>query len=133
VSEANVEIVRRLYASLDEHGSFAQSGLLDPAIEYANPPDAVEPGVRKGFEAFQAAGQSVDDIFERVRFDVHDLIDAGDDVVVALATMRARGRTSGADVANPQGHVWTLANGKAVRFSWFNEHRQALEAAGLAG
>jgi hypothetical protein len=30
-----------------------------------------------------------------------------------------------------QGYVWTLRDRKAIRFQWFNEPHQALEAAGL--
>jgi len=35
-------------------------------------------------------------------------------------------------VAGEHVYVWTVRNGQAVRFCWFNSHREALEAAGLA-
>jgi ketosteroid isomerase-like protein len=31
-----------------------------------------------------------------------------------------------------QGYVWTVRDGKAVRFQWFNDPAEALEAAGLS-
>jgi ketosteroid isomerase-like protein len=58
------------------------------------------------------------------------LIDAGDRVVV-IATMRGQGSASGVEVENRHGSVWTIRDGKAVRFQWFNEPDEALEAVGL--
>jgi ketosteroid isomerase-like protein len=45
--------------------------------------------------------------------------------------MRGRGSGSGVEVENRHGSVWTIRDGKAVRFEWFSEPDEALEAAGL--
>ena len=128
MSDENIEIVRRIYAGWSD--DFA--GLLDPEIEWINPPDAVEGGTRKGIESFTAAARSITDTFESSRVDFDEFIDAGDRVVV-LGTLRGRGRTSGAEVEREQGYVWTIRDGKAIRFEWFPKQRQAREAAGLEG
>jgi ketosteroid isomerase-like protein len=47
--------------------------------------------------------------------------------------MRGRGSASGVEVENRHRSVWTIRDGKAVRFQWFSEPSQALEAAGLRG
>jgi ketosteroid isomerase-like protein len=57
-------------------------------------------------------------------------IDAGERVVV-LVRLSARGRGSGISLERPDGMVWTVRNGKAVRLDYFNNPTQALEAAGL--
>ena len=129
MSQENVDVIRRIYAAWYE-GSPAGSGLLDPQIEWVNPPEAVEPGTRRGVEAFGAAARSVDDTFEDARVDIDEMLDAGDRVVV-LATLRGRGRGSGADVERRQGYVWTLREGKAIRFEWFNSPDEAMRAAGV--
>lgn len=49
MSQENVEIVRRIYAAWTD-GSPVESGLLDPEIEWVNPHDAVETGIRSGVE-----------------------------------------------------------------------------------
>jgi len=56
---------------------------------------------------------------------------SGDDNVVVLAVFEASGTDSGVPLAGEQGFVWTVRDGQAVRFLWFNSHREALEAAGL--
>jgi ketosteroid isomerase-like protein len=107
------------------------SGLLDPAIVWTNPSDAIETGAHVGTDAFEAAMKSVTDSFGEVHFDIDDYLDTGNHVV-ALLVMRAQGRTSGASVEDIQGHIWTLDDGRAVRVRWFHDPHQALEAAGLA-
>ncbi|HEY1276341.1 MAG TPA: nuclear transport factor 2 family protein [Thermoleophilaceae bacterium] len=57
---------------------------------------------------------------------------AGDDRVVVLSVMHARGRASGAEVEMHLGQVWTFSGGRAVRMVAYNSHEEALAAAGLA-
>jgi hypothetical protein len=51
--------------------------------------------------------------------------------VVVLARYTATGRVSGVPIEGEHGYVWTVRDGLAVRFRWFQSHREALEAAGL--
>jgi ketosteroid isomerase-like protein len=130
MSRANLDTVRRIYEVWDKVGSPVSSGLLDPEIELVNPPEAVEPGTRRGIEAFADAARTVAETFQGVRVEIERLMDAGERVVV-IATLRGRGRGSGADVERRQGYVWTIRAGKAVRFEWFNDPAKAMDAAGL--
>ena len=130
MSQQNVDVVRRIYAVWGEEGSPIPSGLLDPDIEWVNAPEAIEPGVRHGVEAFGDAAESVAETFHDARVDIDEMLDVGNQVVV-LATLRGRGRGSGADVERRQGYVWTLRDGKATRFQWFNSPEEALTAAGV--
>ncbi len=126
-----MELVRRIHGIWASDGLGAATELLDPGIEWVNPDDAVEPGVRRGLPSVIEADKSVNLSFDDVELDIEDFLDAGDHVVV-IATLHARGRGSGATVNRRQGYVWTIANGRAVRFSWFNDPAVALEAAGLS-
>ena len=130
MSRANLDTVRRIYEVWDKEGSPVSSGLLDPQVEWVNPPEAVEPGTRRGIEAFADAARTVAETFQGVRVEIERLMDAGERVVV-IATLRGRGRGSGADVERRQGYVWTIRAGKAVRFEWFNDPAKAMDAAGL--
>ena len=129
MSAENVELVRELYLSLDRDGRFADA-LLDDEVEYVNPPDAVEPGIRRGREEFRAATTRVEEAFGETRVEVDRLIDAGEEVV-ALVTFVVKGSASGVGQRQPQGHVWTFRDRKAIRFRWFNDQAAAQKAAGL--
>ena len=131
MSQENVEIVRRIHGLWASDGLGAAAELLDPGIEWVNPDDAVEPGIRRGLASVVDAADSVNLSFDHVELEIEDFVDAGDHVVV-IVTMHARGRGSGATVNRRQGYVWTIANGQAVRFSWFNDPTVALEAVGLS-
>jgi ketosteroid isomerase-like protein len=128
MSAENVELVREIYRRLGRDGRFPEE-LLDPEVEYVNPPDAVEPGTRRGREEFFAAIGRVTDVY-RTHVEPHDFIDAGDEVVVLL-THAITGKGSGIERRQPQGHVWSVRAGKGTRFRWFNDPEQALRAAGV--
>jgi ketosteroid isomerase-like protein len=125
MSERNVEIVRSIYGAWLQ-GESAGSR-IDPEIEYVNPPDAVETGTRRGRKAFAGIRDAYDD----VRVEPEELIDAGDDEVVVIARVTGKGHGSGVEIDRRQGYVWTIRDGKAIRFRWFNDPEQAFEAAGL--
>src|SRR4051812_2401905 len=94
MSQENVDVVRAIHEALQRGESPATLGLLDPNIQYVNPPGAVEPGTRRGIAAYDEALRSMLEAFEDVRIEVREIIDAGDQVVV-LAEYTARGRSSG--------------------------------------
>jgi uncharacterized protein len=130
MSQQNVEVVRRIYASWAPGSSPSDSDLLHPDIEWVNPSNALEPGTRTGLEAFASIIEELNDTIRDLRMDVERFIDAGDRVVV-IATMRGHGSASGVEVERRHGSVWTIRDGKAVRFQWFHDPDEALEAVGL--
>jgi ketosteroid isomerase-like protein len=64
-----------------------------------------------------------------VRFEIERYIDAGEDVVV-IAKQFGRAVSSGVGTETRMGYIWTVAEGKATRFRWFNDPAEALEAVG---
>jgi ketosteroid isomerase-like protein len=125
------EIVRRVYDAWTRGDRQAAVRLLHPDVEYVSPPDAVEPGTRRGMEGWEQATRSVAEMFSETAFTIERLIEEGDRVV-AVTEIRFRGRSSGAEAARRQGHVWTFSEGKVARLEWFNEPEQAFAAAGIA-
>ena len=74
----------------------------------------------------------VRDIYEAFNVKVERFVDSGGDDVVVLARYTASGRGSGVQLEGEHGYVWTVRNGQAVRFRWFQSHREALDAAGFS-
>ena len=123
MSAENVELVRSIYRLWAENRS--ASDLVDPELEYVNPPNAVESGIRHGRRALA----SVRDVYPEFRVEPERFVDAGADVVV-IGVARATS-ASGLQAEWRQGYVWTVRDGKAVRFRWFNDPAEALAAVGL--
>jgi ketosteroid isomerase-like protein len=51
--------------------------------------------------------------------------------VAVVVRYRARGRGSGVEVQGRESALWTLRDGKVVRYAWFHEPADALEVVGL--
>lgn len=92
-----------------------------------NPPYAVESGTSRG----RTKLGKIRDVYPDFRVEPECFVDAGEDVVVVGI---ARGTSaSGLEAQWRQGYVWTVQDGKAVRFRWFNDPKEALKAVGLEG
>jgi ketosteroid isomerase-like protein len=121
-----VELIRRIYDAWEREESARD--FLAEDVEYVNPDYAVEPGTRRGRASFRVVRETYEDF----RLTIERYIDAGGDDVVVLARYAGSGTGSGVPVEGEHGYVWTVRDGQAVRFRWFQSHREALEAAGLA-
>lgn len=124
MSESNVAVVRAIYDAWSAGRS--AGAFIDREVEYVNPPDAIEPGVRVGRRAFAEIRSSYDD----VRVEPQEYIDTEGEDVVVVARVTARGRGSGLEVQWMHGYIWTIREGKAVRFRWFNRPEEALAVVG---
>jgi ketosteroid isomerase-like protein len=125
VSEQNVELIRTIYELWGRDESARH--LIDPELEYVNPEYAVEAGTRRD----RSTLGKIREVYPDFRVEPERFIDAGDDVVV-IGTARGTA-ASGVEAQWRQGYVWSVRDGKAVRFRWFNRPEEALEAVGLPG
>ena len=132
MSQENVEVVRRIYEQglLDRQPEQVLA-LFSPDVEFVNPPEAVEPGVRRGIPELAHALQSVTESFDSTQHELLDLSDAGGSVVAWL-NFRTRSGGSETEVVQQEAHTWTFRAGKVVRFEWGRDRAAALEAAGLS-
>jgi ketosteroid isomerase-like protein len=130
MSQENVEIVRSFYRAWAHDDLPGPAELMDPEIEYVNPAKAVEPGTRRGVAAFAEAVQRTFDGWESWQAEPERLMASGDQVAVVVR-YRGRGRVSGVEVVGRESALWTIRDGKVVRYAWFSGRDEALEAAGL--
>jgi uncharacterized protein len=123
VSEQNVELIRSIYALWSKRESARH--LIDPELEYVNPSYAVESGTRRS----RSTLGKIREVYPDFRVEPERFVDAGEDVAVIGI---ARGTSaSGVEAQWRQGYVWTVRDGRAIRFRWFNDPEEALRAVGL--
>src|SRR6476661_3201304 len=145
MSQENVEIVRAVTEAAKApetvervaRGDFDFT-FLDPEIEWDATgardvvPDLADAyfgheGVRTYWRRWYAAWRDVE-------FDVQDVLDAGDEVVVLICNQRQWGRYTGiVTELPPYALVYTFRDGKVVRHRLFPDQAEALKAVGLAG
>lgn len=131
MSQENVEIVRTVYEAWARDDLPGPADLFDAQIEYVNPAGAVEPGTRHGLAAFSRAVRDIFAGLEAWQIEPERFMPAGERVAVVVR-YRVRGRASGVGVEAHESALWTIRNGKVVRYEWFHGPNDALEAAGLS-
>jgi ketosteroid isomerase-like protein len=133
MSDENVEIVRRIYAErlIDQDPEGLVDELAAPEIENVNPPDAVEPGIRRGPTEVVRALRRAHELFASPRYVLRELLDGGE-TVVAVLSFYAHGRGSENEAVQEEVHTWSLSDGRITRFEWGRDRAKALEAAGLS-
>jgi ketosteroid isomerase-like protein len=134
VSQENVEVVRRVMGAEQGRDVATVFALYDVDIEWdvsrVGGPVVGHPGVLKGHDGVRSWLRSWYEEFGSVSYEVEELIDAGEDVVLAVS-QQGRGRSSGADVSLTLYGTWTVRDGKVVRVIWFLDRVEALKAVGL--
>lgn len=134
MSRENVEVVRRVYEAAGSRDAATVLSLYDSDVELDNTRLEIADdagGIYRGHDGLREFFRDWHQAWENVEYDYDELIDAGDDKVVAVVTRRARGRSSGAAVELHAALVWTLRNGRVARVVWFRTRQEALAAAGL--
>jgi ketosteroid isomerase-like protein len=130
-AEANVEIVRRIYEDgLIDRDHEQLLALFAPDVEYVNPPEAVDSGIRRGKAEVAQALHNLSESFEAYRHVLRELYHAGD-AVVALVDFCARARGSEAEIVQQEAHTWNFRDGMIVRHEWSRDPDGALSAVGL--
>jgi ketosteroid isomerase-like protein len=136
MSAENVEIVRRIMDAERRRDAATIFSLYDEGIEWdvssAGAAVAGQIGILRGHEGVRHWMRTWYEGFEDVIYEVEELIDAGEHVMLVLS-QRGRGRASGAEVSVRMYGAWTMREGKVVRVAWFLDHDDALKAVGLSG
>ena len=90
-----------------------------------------EPGPIQGKDAVRAWLQDWIDMFDGFRMEPVELIDAGEETVVAVERFGGRAKLSGVETDQTTGVVFTIREGKIARCREYATRAEALEAAGL--
>jgi ketosteroid isomerase-like protein len=137
MSEENVEIVRTLLDGFAHRQHERAFELYDPEIEWdasrmvVGLPDTA--GVYHGHEGVRAYWRNWLSAWSDLDFELQDVVDAGDEVVALIRNQRQWGRHSGiVTEVEPYGLVFTIRDGKVVRWRAYPDQDSALEAAGLS-
>jgi ketosteroid isomerase-like protein len=132
MSVENVEVVRQLWKHWERGDWRAGRDLMGDECEFVFSaswfPDAG--AYNAGPEALYAWA-AFTEAFDELAAGVDQIIEAGEERVVALAWLRGRGRASGVGVDASTGVIFTLRDGKIIRCV-FTHRAKALEAAGLS-
>ena len=126
MSQANVEIVRAAYETGEPDFDF-----LHPDVKWHTRADLPDSTTYHGHDGVTKLASEWFELFDDLRFDPEEFIDAGGDVVIAVLRLRGRIRGSGKEVNMPETHVWTMLDGRGVDCREYPTKAEALKAVGL--
>jgi ketosteroid isomerase-like protein len=129
MSEANVEIVQRVYERWGE-GDFRTDDVLDDHAVLVMRPEFPDTGTYLGPEAIAGYTRGFLEPWTHITIEAEEILPAGDSVLVAVR-QRGEGEASGAMTEFRYFHLWTFRGGRAIRLESIRERDEALEAAGL--
>ena len=129
MGEADVETLRRGYAALNRGDLSVVLELLDAEIEWHEPAKSLEGGTHRGRDSFERFLDGWLESFDDFRVEPERVVERGDELVVVVH-QTGTGRSSGLPIETRLAHVWTVADGKAVRWEAVADPEEALADGG---
>ena len=105
--------------------------LCDPDVEWIEDPVRADGRTYRGHAGVIESWTRWLEQWDEYGAEVERIIDCGDEVLV-YTRERARGAASGATVESRHFGVWTIHDGKLLRYREFYDEQAAREAAGCA-
>jgi uncharacterized protein len=133
MSQENVEVVRRGWDAFNrgDLDSWLASYWADD-IDYQAVEGALDDrGPMHGKDAVRAYVQDWLDTFDDLKVEPAELIDAGEDQVIAVLRISGRAKLSGVETDLTHAALYTIRDGKLVRGREYWTKEQALDAAGV--
>ena len=127
MSQENLEVVRRAFATFNARAVDDLVGLSDPDSEWLPFRAQLEGMVYRGHEGIRQWVRDMDDDWEAFRIDPVEFHNR-DDRIVVIGHVQALGRTSGVDVDSEAGFLFELRGGRIVRVVSYSDPAAALEA-----
>ena len=137
MSQESVDFVKGIMsasAGMDREATLAAlpelvPQLCDPDIEWVEAPQRADGRTRRGHEGVIESMSQWLEQWAEYRAEVERVVDCGDDVLV-YARESGRGASSGARVEARLYMVWTVRDGKLLRYREFYDEQAARDAAG---
>ena len=131
MSQENVEVVRSVYTAWNRGDREKALGFAHPEIVIDATRRVFNPTSYVGIQGARRLFADMDEIWERFRTELDELLDV-DDRVVVIGRLIGTGKASGVEVEQPIAGIWTVRDGRIVRAELnYTDRREALEAAGL--
>jgi ketosteroid isomerase-like protein len=136
MSQTNAEVVRRFVEALvsGQGDDYWQQvlGDLDSGVAVEDLDISLDTERYRGYGEFLRWIADWSESWGTWRIEGVEVRPAGEDRLIALFLMLVEGRGSGIELSRQDAMVFTMREAKIAEIVYYNDQRQALEAAGLA-
>jgi ketosteroid isomerase-like protein len=134
MSEENIELARNAAAAFNSGDLDAWFEYFTDDIDYRAAEGALDDrGPIQGKDALRDFVQDWLDMFDDFVFEPVELIEAGEDKVIAVVRISGRAKLSGVETDLTYAELWKLRDGRVAWGRQYWTRDEALEAAGLSG
>jgi ketosteroid isomerase-like protein len=132
MSQKNVEIVRQAVEAFNELGfdGIGVSDLIADDFEFHEPPEQPAPRVARGREQVRKLAGEFDAAWVEHKSEAEEIRAVDADRVLLVSLERFKGR-DGIQLEAPFAAIFTLRDGKIVKWEAFWDKKKALETVGL--
>jgi ketosteroid isomerase-like protein len=131
MSRENVETARQVFDAMNRDDLPAAMERTAPDFVFDFSRSRSFDGGEYGRDEMPALQESFGGLWESMRWEPEEFIEAPEDRLVTVQTVYMRGRD---DIVVPTrgAWLWLFRDGRVARVTFFQERREALEAAGLS-
>jgi ketosteroid isomerase-like protein len=128
-AKTNVEVVYEMLAAYESGDEAALQAMIHPEGEIYGHPEIVNSGTYHGFDGFQQWVRAWEEAWAELSYDIGELVEVGDTVIVAPVHVVGRGAGSGLEIDRVFGWLWEWRDGRATRFHVYPNVELAMDAA----
>jgi ketosteroid isomerase-like protein len=132
MSQENVEVLRAMYAALNEGDAERALAYMHPEAELHTDPADPTSDSYYGLGEFQRGIALWQQEWRSMRYEIAKTTQGSDRVLMTIR-LHGIGKRSGAEIDREIFHVWTIRDAKAQRCEVYSDRSQAIKAAGLSG
>ncbi len=133
LQDDNIKLLKSFYDAASRGDFSLIRNALDPTVEWLEPNVAGLwfSGMHRGADAvWKEVMEPTAGKIDQFRIKIKKFYPVGDHIV-AIGSFHGRGKTTGKELDAATAHVWTLRNGRIVRFEAFHDAASWLETLGL--
>jgi ketosteroid isomerase-like protein len=128
MAKSNAELVYEVLAAYERGDEETLRARIDPDSEVYGHPEIVNAGTYHGFEGFRQWASEWEEAWDEISYELGELIEIGDDFIVAPVHVVGRGAGSGVEIDSVFGWMYEWRDGRSVRFHVYPSVEVALEA-----
>jgi ketosteroid isomerase-like protein len=122
----NAALLRQAFEAFNRAGIDSVLDLMHPEVEVVDLPQVPEERYHRGPGAIAAWFHSLDEIWDRLRLDAEEVTELDGERVLAVVRFSGRARASGVEIDQRVATVFTVREGKAVRWRIYPTRDQAV-------
>ena len=129
MTNPNVALVYEVLVAYQQGDEEKLRERMNPDAETYGGPDIVNAGTYHGFEGFQRWVREWEEAWEEISYELGELIEVDESILVATVNVVGRGAGSGVETDSVFGWLWEWRDGRATRFQVHATVEDAVDAA----